>query len=69
MNDIRTLADAYAYEQSRVRELLGFYKEIGAAGAFGATMIEDVLRRADAAAISGDPVELLRMYQELQGCE
>ena len=55
-------------EQARVRELLGVYKAIPQ-GAFGAMMIEQVLRRADQAAMSGDPVAILRSYEELKGCE
>ena len=56
-------------EQARVRELLTQYKSIGAPGAFGATMIEQALRRADQAAISGDVVAILRSYEELKGCK
>lgn len=56
-------------EQARVRELLGVYKSIGPNGAFGALMIEQVLQRADAAAISGDVIAILRSYEELKGCQ
>lgn len=55
-------------EQARVRELLGIYKTIPT-GMFGAAMIEKVLQRADQAAMSGDPVAILRSYEELKGCE
>lgn len=60
-----TLGDAFPKEQARVREILGYYKEVGAAGTFGALMIEDVLRRADRAAVSGDVVQMARVYQEM----
>jgi len=32
-------------------------------------MIEDVLRRADTAAMSGDVVEMIRVYQEMKEIE
>lgn len=54
-------------EQARGRTLLGQYREIGPAGVFGAMMIEDALRRADQAAVSGDVVAMLRSYEELKG--
>ena len=66
---IKTLADAFPQEQARVRELLGVYKSLGPTGAFGAVMIEQALRRADAAAASGDVVAMLRSLEELKGCE
>jgi len=55
-------------EQARVRALLGIYRAIPA-GAFGAAMIEQVLRRADQAAMSGDVLAVLRSYEELKGCQ
>lgn len=64
-----TLGDEFPKEQARVREVLGYYKEIGPAGMFGAAMIEDVLRRADQAAISGDVVAMLGVFQEMKEIE
>lgn len=64
-----TLGDDFPREQARVREVLGYFKAIGPAGAFGAAMIEDVLRRADQAAISGDVVAMIRVYQEIKEIE
>lgn len=61
-----TLGDALPQEQARVREVLGYYKEIGPAGAFGAMMIEQALQRADRAAMSGDVVAMLAVYKELK---
>ena len=52
-------------QQARARKILGYYQEIGPVGIFGATMIEQALQRADEAAMSGDPVEILRSYKEL----
>lgn len=64
-----SIGDDFPKEQERVRELLAGYRSIGPAGLFGATMIERVLRRADAAAMSGDIVAILASYKELRECE
>jgi len=61
-----SLGDALPKEQERVRRVLGYYKEIGPAGAFGAMMIEQSLRAADKAVMSGDIVEMIRAYKDLQ---
>ena len=61
-----TLADALPKEMARVREVLGHYKEIGPAGMFGAAMIEQDLRTADAAVMSGNVVAMMRAYKTLQ---
>jgi len=61
-----SLADEYPKEQARVRKVLGHYKEIGPAGVFGATMIEDLLRRADKASAEQDTVEMIRCFKEMQ---
>lgn len=65
----KSVGEDFPLEQARVRELLGVYKSLGPNGAFGAVMLENCLRRADVAAISGDVVEIIRSYQELKGCE
>lgn len=64
-----SVGEKFPVEQARVRELLDYYKALGYAGTFGALAIEEVLQRADSAAISGDPVAILRSYEELRGCE
>ena len=61
-----SLAEALPKEQARVREVLGHYKAIGPAGAFGAAMIEVELAKADRAAASGDVVAMLRAFQSLK---
>lgn len=61
-----TLGDDFPKEQARVREVLGYYKEIGPAGMFGAAMIEDVLRRADKASLEGDLPAMITVYQEMK---
>ena len=63
----QSLAEALPEEMSRVREVLGHYKEIGPAGMFGAAFIEQDLRIADKAVMSGDIVEMLKSYKVLQG--
>lgn len=60
------LAEQYPKEQARVREVLGMYREIGPAGMFGAAMIEQTLREADAAAASGDVIAMLRSFQAMK---
>ena len=63
---METLGDAIPKEQARVREVLGHYKDIGPAGMFGAAMIEQTLRRADQAVMSGDVVAMIAAYTELK---
>lgn len=64
-----TVGEDFPREQERLRELLQIYKDIGPAGAFGLLMITDVARRAEVAAISGDIVQILRLYQEMKDCQ
>lgn len=61
-----TLGEEFPKQQARLRELIEQYLAIGPAGTFGRMMIEGTLRKADAAAISGDPVEMLRVYEEMK---
>ena len=63
-----SVGDEFPKEQARVRELLGVYRSIPT-GAFGAMMLEQVLQRADLAAMSGDVIAILRSYEELKGCQ
>lgn len=63
---METLADALPKEMARVREVLGYYKEIGPAGMVGAAFIEQDLRAADAAVMSGDVVAMLRAFEALK---
>ena len=67
---VQSLGEAFPLEQARVRELLAIYKSLPPQnGSFGAMMLEQVLQRADRAAISGDLVAMLRSYEELKGCQ
>ena len=61
-----TLGDALPKEMARVREVLGHYKEIGPAGMFGAAFIEQDLRAADKAVMSGDVVAMIAAYNKLK---
>ncbi len=63
---MESLADALPKELSRVREILGYYKEIGAPGVIGAMLIEEALRNAEKAIISGDVVQMIAAYKDLQ---
>ena len=49
-----------------MRRVQGYYKEIGPAGMFGAAMIEQDLRAAEAALASGDVVAMLMGCVALQ---
>ena len=66
---MHTLGDELPKQQARCRKLLVIYKEIGPSGAFGAAMIEQSLREADQAVISGDVVAMLRAYARLKNHE
>ena len=66
MREPLNLAEALPLEQARVREVLGHYKEIGPAGMFGAAFIEQDLRRADEAVMSGDVIAMLQAYEALK---
>ncbi len=64
-----TVGDDYPVQQARVRRLVGYYKELGPPGAWGAAIMEDLLKRADEAALGDDIVLLLRIYQEMKEAE
>ena len=66
MKQTESLAEALPEEMARVREVLGYYQEIGPAGMFGALFIEADLRAADRAVMSGDVVEMLKAYAKLK---
>ena len=63
-----SVGDEYPKEQARCRELLETYRRLGPVGQFGATMIVAVIEQAERAAISGDPVEVIRAFKAMQGC-
>lgn len=61
-----TLGDGFPKQQARLRTLLGYGREIGPAGAFYCLMLEDILRRADLAAIEQDLPAMIAIYKEMQ---
>lgn len=63
------LLHALPNEQARCRELVRRYTAIGSAGAFGAALIEQSLKRADRAVIDGDEDDIVRALAELRGYE
>ena len=65
----KSIAEALPEEMARVRTVLGHYKEIGPAGMFGAAFIEQDLREADQAVMSGDIVRMIRSLKTLQEIE
>lgn len=62
-----TLGDALPKEMARVRVVLGHYHELGNVGAIAAWLIEEDLRVADLAVMSGDVVQMLKAYEKLKG--
>jgi hypothetical protein len=64
-----SLGEEFPKEQARCRELLREYYKIGPAGRFGAAMIEQTLKDADQAVLSGDVVEMLQAFKKMQDCE
>ena len=59
----------FPVQQERVRDLIERYKSIGPAGKLAILYMRAALKKADEAAISGDPVAQLRSYQELRDFE
>lgn len=64
-----SIGEEFPKEQARVRELLGVYYGLGLVGTFGAIILQDTLRKADAAMASGDVVEIISAYQALKECK
>lgn len=63
---MKSLAEALPKEQARVREILGHYQGVGAAGIFAATVTEQSLQKADQAVMAGDVIAMLAAYKDLQ---
>lgn len=61
-----SLAEEYPKQQARCRELLKGYYEIGSVGAFGAAVIEHILREADRAIANQDVVAMLRSFENMK---
>lgn len=62
-----SLAEALPAEQKRVRELRDVYLELpNGAGAMAAMLMSNALTQAEAAAMSGDVLRMIRAYQSLR---
>lgn len=61
-----TVGSEFPKEVARVHELRDAYRDIGPAGAFGLSMIDQALVRATQAQSSGDVVEIVRSFEELR---
>jgi len=65
MEEPRNLAEGLQAELARAREIKSIYESFPT-GAFGAMAIEQTIREADAAILSGDVVAMLKSYQDLK---
>ena len=63
---MENLADDLTKEIARVRKVLQHYKNIGAAEMLGTKLLEQDLIEADEAAMSGDVVRMLKIYNILK---
>ena len=63
-----TLADALPKEIERVQELIPIYMSVPM-GFIAAGMMKESIRKAHAAMMAGDVVEMLRVYEDLKGYE
>jgi hypothetical protein len=66
-----SLGEALPKEQARVRALIVQYRDplLAGAGDFAAAFMEQDLQKTDEAVMSGDAVEMIRMYQKLKEWE
>lgn len=65
--DMNTLGEAYPKEQARLRQCLINGKEVGLPGVFYCAIIQELLERADRAAIEQDLPEMIKIYGEMKG--
>lgn len=65
----QSVGEAFPGELARCRELLKQYESIGVQGAFGRTIIQQVITRAEQAQAGGDVVAIVRSYAEMRECE
>ena len=63
---MNTVGDDFPKQQARVRRIQQIARDLGQGGAFLVHVCEQALRQAEAAAISGDIVQILHAYQELK---
>lgn len=60
-----TLGEDYPKQQARVRMIQQHARDIGPAGGFLVAVCEDLLRRADRAAIAQDLPAMIGIYREM----
>jgi len=65
---MENLSEALTKEQARVRKLILQYRDpiLGESGAFAVTMMEQSLKNADKATMSGDITEMIKAYNDLK---
>lgn len=61
-----SLGEEYPKQQARMRTLLKHGRDVGPAGIFYCAMIEDLLQRADRAAMEQDVWKMAGVYQEMK---
>lgn len=61
-----SLGEEFPKQQARMRVLLGYGKEIGRAGVFYCAVIEDILKRADKAAMEQDLPAMIALFKEME---
>lgn len=61
-----SLGETFPKQQARLRKLLSYGQELGPAGGFYCWVIEDILRRADKAAMEQDLPAMIAIYREME---
>jgi hypothetical protein len=66
-----TLGEVLPKQQARVRDLIIQYRDplLGGSGIFAAAMMEQSLKNADNAVMSGDVVKMIEAFNDLKGYE
>ena len=64
-----TLGNAFPEELKRVRDIHAEYVGLGINGRFGAIWIGELLEQAESVYLSGDTVEMVRLYTMLKAVQ
>ncbi len=62
------LIESLQNELNRCRELVVEYDAMGPVGVFAKTMITQEIKEAEKMISTGDTIGMLRLYEQLQGC-
>ena len=62
------LIEGIQQQQERVRGIIPHYEEIGMLGIFGLAMLKEAVKHGDRAIASGDTIDMLAAYKELEDC-